>query len=81
MSFQGSPTTLKLEVPVLEVNYCYGKDYCKSKEEIQEFVRRKFISIVATSIEYNPEIYDERVLEKSSKLYFFQIDAVNPRAA
>ena len=46
-----------------------------------KFIERKFISVVITSRNYNPEIYDEQVVEKSSLLYFFALDPSNPQAA
>ena len=48
------------------MSHCHGKSYCKSEDEIREFVDNHVIYILYNDQRYNPNIYnDERIIEKT----------------
>ena len=45
---------------------CYGKPYCKSDEEIREFIDEHSVHILYNDQRYNPDIFDaDRTIEKT----------------
>ena len=43
---------------------CYGKPYCKSDEEIREFINDHVVFIIYNDMRYNPDIFDnDRTIE------------------
>ena len=43
---------------------CYGKPYCKSDEEIREFIKDHVVFILYNNQRYNPDIFDkDRTIE------------------
>ena len=44
---------------------CYGKSYCKSDEEIREFINDHVVFILYNDQRYNPDIFDkDRTIEE-----------------
>ena len=44
---------------------CYGKPYCKSDEEIREFINDHVVFILYNDQRYNPDIFDkDRTIEE-----------------
>ena len=53
---------------------CEGKTYCKSNEEIDDFIEKIAALIVYYNTEiYKPDYYDESVITKSGNFFMIPI--------
>ena len=55
------------------LNRCQGKDYCKTDEEINEFVRGKFLIVYANEIRFESQLYGKESIIKESHMDWVRI--------
>ena len=47
---------------------CSGEDYCKSEEEIDQFVRDKYLILYMNRVRFNADSFGEESIVKESYL-------------
>ena len=55
---------------------CSGKDYCKSDEEILDFVRGKFILVYLNQIRFDSGKYGEESIIKESRIDWLRVSTI-----
>ena len=68
-----------MELPSISIDVCKGQDYCKTEEEIKNFVKGKILMIFTKSKTYNPESYDQDVVTEKINFYYFELNVENPK--
>ena len=60
------------------LNRCQGKDYCKTDEEINEFIRGKFLIVYVNEIRFDSQFYGEESIIKESRMDWISISTYRP---
>ena len=54
--FQGNPVnSVQHKFPLIWVQACVGEDYCKTEEEITNFVKDVYMSVIVKTSNYDPD--------------------------
>ena len=53
---------------------CHDQDYCKSDEEIMEFMKNKFILMLSNKVRFDPEKYSTEAFVEESVLEWITIN-------
>ena len=60
-------------MPLISVSQCKGLDHCKAEQDFDQFIQRKVMIVLTKSTRYNPEVYDESVLSKSTNIFYYDL--------
>ena len=55
------------------LNRCHDKPYCKSKEEIDEFLTGKFLLILTNQIRFDSSKYSEDSIVQESRVDWIRV--------
>ena len=61
MYIYGTFNSFKARLLTIQIVRCHGKDYCKSQEQITEFLRNKFLYTLSNQI-----VFDSREVGEST---------------
>ena len=58
----------------VQLNACVGKSYCKSKEEINEFLKFKFFVLVSNQILFDSSKYGKESIVEQARVNWIMVN-------
>ena len=55
------------------LNKCQGKDYCKTEEEINKFIKGKYLIVYVNEIRFDAQFYGEESIIKESRMDWLRV--------
>ena len=71
----GDFNSQKTQQLAIRFRRCTGKDYCKSEEEVRDWLRRKYIVILYNQVRFDTEQYFENSRVEESRIKYIQINS------
>ena len=79
MYLQGNYNTINGDVIFAKIEACHDEDYCKTPDEIREFLKGKDVMVLTNRIRFDQSLYGADAISKESLIQFIPIDTSQKR--